>query len=154
LASPSAKTVPPKFELPIDPPAADWRGEPQVDTIDQLLAEADGARIAGRSAEAVDILRALLRRPALDGRAPLAAFTLGRLLLEELHLPQQAAESFAQARALAPRGPLVEDTYLREVEAWSVGGQPARATARAKEYLGRFAASPRAPLMQRLLPPR
>lgn len=154
VVPPSAGTIPPRFQPAVPPPASASREELQVDSVDLLLAEADGARIAGRSGDAVEILRAVLRRPAIDGRAPLAAFTLGRLLLDELHLPQQAAETFARARALAPGGPLVEDTYLREVESWSVAGQPARAIERAREYLVRFAASPRAPLMQRLLAPR
>jgi hypothetical protein len=53
-----------------------------------------------------------------DPRAPLAAFTLGRVLLRELARPREAAAAFAQARALAPRGPFVEDALAREVEAW------------------------------------
>jgi len=41
-------------------------------------------------------------------RAPLAAFTLGRMLLMELANPTEAAGAFAEARRLSPHGPLAE----------------------------------------------
>lgn len=157
---PSSKTAPPHFQPVLAPsparsPAARLAdgSTPQTNSSDLLLGQADLARIAGRPDDAVELLRQLLRQSAGDGRAPLAAFTLGRILLDELQAPQQAAEAFAQARDLAPTGPLVEDTYLREVEAWLGAGQPARATARAREYLDRFSGSARAPLMRRLIAP-
>ena len=127
---------------------------PRINSSDLLLGQADLARIAGRPREAVELLQRLLRQYVDDGRAPLAAFTLGRILLDELHAPHEAAQAFAQARELAPTGPLVEDTYLREVEACVEAGQVARATERAEEYFGRFSGSPRAPLMRHLVAPR
>jgi transmembrane sensor len=68
----------------------------------------------------------------------LAAFTLGRVLLEELGQPNEAAAAFARAEALAPRGALAQDAIAREVEAWSRAGEVSRARARAEEYLRRY----------------
>ncbi|MEO7092617.1 MAG: hypothetical protein ABI175_05150, partial [Polyangiales bacterium] len=70
-----------------------------------------------------------------DPRAPLAAFTLGRVLLEELGQPGQAAEAFAKARALGGAGPLAEDALAREVEAWWRAGATDKAHERAEEYV-------------------
>ena len=55
---------------------------------------------------------------------------------------------FARARALAPDGPLIEDAYLREVDAWMRAGSADWAAACARDYLNRFAASPRAGLVR------
>ena len=100
-----------------------------------LLSDADRARIGGRFEEGASLLRRLVRDYPNDQRAPLAAFSLGRLLLGELGRPAEAAQSFARARALAPGGPLAEDALARETEAWARAGDPDRAQARAAEYL-------------------
>ena len=101
----------------------------------KLLADADRARLAGRHEEGVTLLRRLVRDHPDDQRAPLAAFSLGRILLGDLHRPAQAAMAFARARALAPDGPLAEDALAREVEAWAQAGDLDRARARGDEYL-------------------
>jgi Flp pilus assembly protein TadD len=100
------------------------------------LAEADAARAAGRPAEAVAPLRHVIARRD-DARAPLAAFTLGRVLAE-LGRMREAAEAFAQAREIDPRGELAGDALAREAEAWAKAGEPAKARARALEYLRRY----------------
>ena len=107
-------------------------GEPDAA---KLLADADRARLAGRYEEGVALLRRLVREHQDDQRAPLAAFSLGRILLGDLHRPAQAAMAFARARALAPDGPLAEDALAREVEAWAQSGDLDRARARGDEYL-------------------
>jgi transmembrane sensor len=89
----------------------------------QLLAEVDTARSAGQSTRAVELLRQLLRDYPNDPRAPLAAFTLGRVLLNELGLPREA-----------------EDALAREVEAWQRASEPQRARALAATYLERYPA--------------
>ncbi len=101
----------------------------------KLLGDADRARLAGRYEEGVSLLRRLVRDHPDDQRAPLAAFSLGRILLGDLHRPAQAAMAFARARALAPDGPLAEDALAREVEAWAQAGDLDRARARGDEYL-------------------
>lgn len=100
----------------------------------ELLLEADVARLSRHPAEAVAPLRELLTRFPGDSRAPLAAFTLGRVLLDDLGRPREAAEAFARARAFAPEGALAEDALAREVEAWSRAGDTSTARARAEEY--------------------
>jgi transmembrane sensor len=99
-----------------------------------LLLAADRARLAGHPDEGAQLLRELLREHADDPRAPLAAFTLGRLLLMEQGRPAEAAAAFAQARRLAPTGPFAEDSLARQVEALSRAGLAAEARARAEEY--------------------
>lgn len=126
-SSPESPAAP--AETPGAPTAA------AVDDAAKLLADADRARLAGRYEEGVTLLRRLVRDHADDQRAPLAAFSLGRILLGELHRPAQAAMAFARARALAPDGPLAEDALAREVEAWAQAGSLDRARARGAEYL-------------------
>jgi transmembrane sensor len=100
----------------------------------ELLLAADRARLSGHPDEAAELLRKLLRERPADPRAPLGAFTLGRLLLMELGRPAEAAAAFAQARRIAPAGPFAEDALAREVEALSKAGLAADALARAREY--------------------
>jgi transmembrane sensor len=114
------------------PVAADAR---RGDEVAHLLAAADAARAAGRADEGAALLRRVLDEHARDHRAPLAQFTLGRVLLMELGRPVEAARLFADLRARAPQGPFAEDALAREVEAWSRAGRPAEARARAQEYL-------------------
>ena len=116
------------------------RGE----TAEQLLLEADGARLAGRPERGADLLRRLLREHRGDPRAPLAAFTLGRVLLMELGRPREAAAAFAEVRELSPGGSFAEDALAREVEAWSQAGQVELAHARAQEYLRSYPGGRRA----------
>jgi TolA-binding protein len=98
----------------------------------------DLARSGGRPGRAVSLLETFLRHHASDARAPLAAFTLGRLQLTELHRPRRAARAFARARSLSPAGILAEDAVAREVEAWAVAGELQRARAVARVYLRHY----------------
>jgi TolA-binding protein len=109
-----------------------------------LMLAADAARLSGHAAESVPYFRRLLREHAGDARAPVGAFTLGRILLAELERPAEAAEAFALARRLAPAGPLAPDALAREVEAAARAGDRARARARALEYAARYPDGPRA----------
>jgi transmembrane sensor len=104
-----------------------------------LFAEADRARAEGKPELAVETLRELGARFPHDPHAGAAAFTLGRLLLESLQKPREAARAFAEARALA-RGDstLGEDALAREVEALHAAGDAAGARARAELYRSLF----------------
>ncbi|HJL15958.1 MAG TPA: FecR domain-containing protein [Sandaracinaceae bacterium LLY-WYZ-13_1] len=145
---------------PHPPPAARWRslaergdfagahaaivaGEPVRDVPEELMAAADAARLSGHPEQALTHLRQVLRRHPDDPRAPLAAFTLGRVLLDELGRPARAADAFARARR--SDGPLAEDALAREVEARSRAGEQATARALAQEYLRRFPEGRREP---------
>jgi transmembrane sensor len=114
-------------------------------TAEELLLVADAARLAGHPDEGALALRRLLRDHRTDPRAPLAAFTLGRMLLMELGRPREAAAAFAQVRQLSPRGPFAEDALAREVEAWSQAGQSDLARERAQEYLQIYPGGRRTP---------
>jgi transmembrane sensor len=109
--------------------------EAPVETAEGLLAQADAERLAGRPERGATLLRRLLRDHGRDKRAPLAAFTLGRLLLIELDRPREAAAAFAEVRVLAPGGSFAEDALAREVEAWQRVGDVGKMRARAREYV-------------------
>jgi transmembrane sensor len=101
------------------------------ETADLLLA-ADAARLSGHPAAAVPYLERVVRSHASDPRAGLASFTLGRVLLEELGRPREAADAFARAREAG--GPLAEDALAREVEATARAGDTVRSRELAREY--------------------
>jgi transmembrane sensor len=104
----------------------------------ELMLAADVARLSGHPAEAVPFLRRVLKEHTGDSRAPLAAFTLGRMYLGQLGSPGEAAAAFAQVRAMAPGGPLAEDALAREVEARARAGEKGKAQQLAREYLQRY----------------
>lgn len=100
-----------------------------------LFALADRARVEGRTLEAARALRQLTQRFPRDPRAPFAAFTLGRLLLENLRQPADAARAFTLAGSLAGgSSALAEDALAREVEAWRAAGDTGKASTRAQRY--------------------
>jgi transmembrane sensor len=107
-------------------------------TAEDLLLAADAARLSGHPNEALPYLQRLLDKHARDQRAPLAAFTLGRILLSELGRPTEAADAFLLTRRLVPDGPLAQDALAREVEAANKAGAHERARRLAEEYRGRY----------------
>lgn len=104
-------------------------------TAEDLLLAGDAARLSGHPREAVPYLERILREHRADARASQAAFMLGKLLLSIDGRPSEAAQRFAEARALAPSSSLAEDALAREVEAWARAGRTEHARARAHEYL-------------------
>jgi transmembrane sensor len=109
-----------------------------LDGMEDLLLAGDVARLSGHARAAVaPLTRAVALHPD-DPRAPLAAFTLGRVHLEDLGAPRDAALAFARARMLGVDGPLAEDALAREVEAWSRAGEIETARARAVLYIERY----------------
>jgi len=119
-------------------------------TAQQLLAEVDAARSRSQPERAVEILRGILREHPSDPRAPLAAFTLGRMLLNELGQPREAAAAFHEVRKKAPAGQFAEDALAREVEAWSRAAEPGRARELARMYLERYPSGRHAPRVKAL----
>jgi transmembrane sensor len=107
-------------------------------TVQELLTESDAARSRGDPARGAELLRRILSEHAGDPRAPLAAFTLGRVLLNELGKPREAAAAFHEVIVKAPRSQFAEDALAREVDAWQAASETARARALAKAYLERF----------------
>jgi transmembrane sensor len=140
-----------KPAAPVSARAAQAAPEAAPETTSDLLAAADNARLSGRPAEGAELLRKLLRNHRSDPRAPLAAFTLGRLLLLELHKPLEAAAVFADARRLSPSGPLAEDSLAREIEALHTASELSLAKMRAQEYLRLYPEGRKAPALRMLL---
>jgi transmembrane sensor len=147
-AAPSALPAPPArparrvsdaVDRPAVPPAV--KGE----SAEALLLAADAARSAGYPAQGARLLKQVLEQHRTDPRAPLAAFTLGRVLLMDLGHPKEAAAAFAEVRRLSPSGSFAEDALAREVEALKQAGELGRAHQRAEEYLRLFPGGRRAP---------
>ena len=105
---------------------------------EDLMLAADAARISGHPAEATPYLQRIVRKYRSDVRAPLAAFTLGRILLYELGRPAEAADAFALVRKILPEGPLSSDALAREAEAADRAGQRERARGLAEEYMAKY----------------
>jgi transmembrane sensor len=108
------------------------------DRPEELLLAADAARLSSHPREALTYYQRVVRDHAGDPRAPLAAFTMGRVLLTQLGRPRDAASAFARARSLAGGGSLAEDALAREVEARSLAGETERARSLAEEYVARY----------------
>ncbi len=113
-----------------------------------LMLAADVARLSGHPEQATAPLRRLCDRHPGDRRAPVAAFTLGRVLLDDLGRPAEAAAAFERARLLWPRGPLAEDALAREADAWARAGHADRARAIAEQYLARYPAGRHADVLR------
>jgi len=100
-----------------------------------LMAAADVARLTRHPSQAIVWLAIVVDEHADSPLAPLASFTRGRLLLERLGDPAGAADAFAKALSLAPRGPLAEDALAREVEALAKAGAASEARTRAELFV-------------------
>ncbi|MFN0063119.1 MAG: FecR domain-containing protein [Myxococcaceae bacterium] len=116
-----------------------------------LLMAADVARWSGHPADAVAYLEKFLKLHASDRRASLAAFTLGRVLLLELSRPGEAAIAFARVRTLDPASPLTEDSWVREVEAWTQAGSSENARRAARAFGSAYPTSDRLREVESLL---
>jgi len=108
------------------------------DDVEELLLAADAARLSGHADEAVPFLQRVVDRHAQDPRAPLAAFTLGGVLMNQLGRPREAEASYARARAMSPSSALSQDALARQVEAAHRASDAAAARALALEYLEQY----------------
>ena len=115
-----------------------------------LMLAADVARLSRHPAEATRFLSRVTDGFPRDKRAPLAAFTLGRVLLEDLGQPGRAADAFKRAQQLAPKGSLASDALAREVDAAQRAGQAERARQAAARYVQLYPNGPQAPRLRKL----
>lgn len=116
---------------------------PPKDEAAELLLAADVARLSGHPDAAIAPLERVTQKHRSDARAALAAFTLGRVLLDDLGRPRDAMSAFHTAETLAPTGPLAEDALARRVEAASKAQHPS-AHELAVTFLERYPTSVRA----------
>lgn len=110
---------------------------PLLSSIDDLMLAADAARRSGDAARAADWLdRAVREHPG--ARSAVAAYTLGKLLQDDLARPADAARAFALVYARSPDAPLASEALAREALALKQSGDGARAKAQAATYLARY----------------
>jgi transmembrane sensor len=104
----------------------------------RLLELADVARMTGRPRESASAFDALRKKFRTDPRAGLAALELGRLRLDSFGDPAGAEEALADAIALSPTGPFVEDARARRVQALDELGATERCRVAKDDYLRRY----------------
>ncbi len=121
------------------------------DDPEELLLAADAARLSGHVDRAVPLLRRLVAEFPSDTRGGLAAFTLGRVLLDDLDEPRDAAAAFATAYGYG--GPLAEDALARQAEALARSGDRAAAAVAGARYLAVYPNGRRAALVRRVTSP-
>lgn len=114
-------------------PAGLARETMKATSIEQLLELADVARLSGHPQDAVAPLTRALDAFRNSRQAALAAFTLGRVLLDQLNVAGPAAEAFERAIVLGLPKALRADCYRRLAEAYGRAGNEAeRARAEAR----------------------
>ncbi len=102
-----------------------------------LMLAADVARLSGHPADAIPYLERVIREHRGSGQAPLAAFTLGRVL-SGMAETERAMEAFALVSTLSPRSPLAEDALARQTEMAYRGGDRVAARRLAEQYLALY----------------
>lgn len=122
---------------------------PVADDVEELLLAADTARLSGHPDAALPFLRRVIERHSGDSRAPLAAFTLGGVLMQQLGEPREAEAAYARARELSLNASLAEDALARQVEAAHRAGDATRARQLAREYLDQYPSGRRVHAVQR-----
>jgi len=158
--SPRADAAPPPRDASSPPLAAAWRplavhgdyrsayetlgaaglAREAADATDAatLFALADVARLSGHAGEAAAPLSRIVREHRHEPSAALAAFTLGKIKLENLAAPREAASAFEEAIRIGSPPSVVEDATARRVEAYATSGDLAKARAAAAEYRATF----------------
>lgn len=89
---------------------------------DELFLLADVARLSGHAGDAIPLLDRIVREHPADGRAALAAFTLGKMYGND---PRAAASMFERAIQLGLPGALQGDARARWLAACQRLGDPA-----------------------------
>lgn len=156
-----------RIEEPVPPPSFDEAPPPATITpsrknkpskssatqlsVAELWQQVDLARQEKQADVAVKYLQQLIERFPNDSRAALAAMTLGRIFLDDLHKPEAAAQAFARVEKLSGHNNLAEDALARRAEAYKQAGRPDQSRAAATLYLERYARGAHRARMERLL---
>jgi transmembrane sensor len=99
-------------------------------SVEELFALADVSRYSGHPQEAVAPLQTIVQRGG--GQAALAAFTLGRMRMDQLGDPSAAVVDLERALSLGLAGGLRDDAQVRRVDALARSGQTGRASEEAR----------------------
>jgi transmembrane sensor len=113
-------------------------------TADDLLALGEVAHRSHHYAEAAGLYERFVGEHAGHPEAAMVGFTLGRLQLDQLASPRDAARTLDRARRGAVPRYLLEDVLARLVEARARSGDAAGARAAAEEYARAFPGGRRA----------
>lgn len=135
-----APEVEPPPPAPVEPNAGD------------VFAEAMRDRAAGRSKAAVLGFQQVCERWPQSAYAPMSAFEWGRLALDALDDPRQAARAFERTLEFASSPQLVEDTLARLAEAYARYDVASCRRVQA-EYLRKFPGGPHARGVSKACPP-
>lgn len=119
------------------------------ESVEELLMLADVARRSGHPAEAIEPLERMLDLYPNDRRAPVVAFTLGRLEVDQLGHPLRAAAAFRRCLSLGPPVALREDAMARLAEAYARAGRYDEAKTAAENYVRHYPEGNRAPALRR-----
>jgi transmembrane sensor len=103
-----------------------------------LLTLADRQRRRGDLEGAIQTLKLAVERGSDDTRGAMAAFTLGKLLLDGVGRPGEAQSAFRTCLDRSPPSALAEDALTRLVEAQVRSGAREAALASAREYQRRY----------------
>jgi len=112
-------------------------------SVEDLLGLADVARLSGHPEQAVAPLERIVRNHSTDRAAGLAAFTLGRIEVDQLGRPLDAVQSFERAIALGVPHELVGDAVGRLAEAQARAGDCVSSRATVAANAQRFPAGNR-----------
>lgn len=127
---------------------------PETDTVTsmdvaKLLLAADAARLSGHPQAALPFLERVVKSHPDDERAPLAAFTLGNVLMRQLGRPREAEAAYEKARTTTKSAELAQDALARQVEAANLAGDANLARRLAREYLERYPSGRRVQAVRR-----
>lgn len=103
-----------------------------------LLQSADKQRRRGDVQGAIQTLRAAVAGGAEPSRRAIAAFTLGKLLLDAAGRPAEAEGAFRTCLRLSPPRAVAEDALARLVEAQVRAGKAEAARGTARQYEQRY----------------
>jgi TolA-binding protein len=123
-----------------------WAQALQTSGAADLMALANAARLSNDIDHATQALLSVRRRFPRDGRASVAAFTLGRLAFDHSHAYADAAKWFRRYLAEAPTGDLAREASGRLIEAYQLSQNRAEAIEAARRYLSEYPTGPHADL--------
>lgn len=125
-------------------PGVEGRGAPSAESATtDFLAIADRQRREGDLKGAIQTLKLAMERDSDGTRGAIAAFTLGKLLLDGVGQPVEAQAAFRACLRRSPPSAVAEDALARLVEAQSRSGARDAARASAREYERRYPNGPR-----------